>query len=89
MYSKQDSVGDTTCYCVVDKEGNVVCALQSLQSGFGSGLIAGETGVLLNNRMTYWHLDKGHPNYLESNKKKRSTKCRKYFLFIHFNLYFL
>lgn len=73
LYSKKDSVGDTTCYCVVDKEGNAVCALQSLQTGFGSGLIAGETGVLLNNRMTYWHLDQGHPNYLESNKKVRHT----------------
>ena len=38
--------GPDGSFRVVDKEGNAVCALQSLQSGFGSGLIAGETGVL-------------------------------------------
>ena len=49
--------GDTTCFAVVDRWGNAVCQLQSLQSPFGSSLIAGDTGILLNNRMTYWHLE--------------------------------
>jgi gamma-glutamyltranspeptidase/glutathione hydrolase len=52
---------DTTCFVVVDGQGNAVCQLQSLQQGFGSGLVAGDTGVLLNNRMTYWHLEPDHP----------------------------
>ena len=47
--------------------------LQSIQSGFGSSLIAGETGVLLNNRMTYWHLDADHPNCLMPGKRVRHT----------------
>jgi gamma-glutamyltranspeptidase/glutathione hydrolase len=44
--------GDTTYFCVVDAAGNAVSAIQSLNSAFGSGVTAGETGVLLNNRMT-------------------------------------
>ena len=47
---------------VADRWGNViVCQLQSIQSGFGSSLIAGNTGILLNNRMTYWHLERRSP----------------------------
>ena len=64
---------DTTCFCVADRWGNAVCVLQSIQSGFGSSLIAGDTGILLNNRMTYWHLDADHPNCLMPGKRVRHT----------------
>jgi gamma-glutamyltranspeptidase len=64
---------DTTCFVVVDGEGNAVCQLQSLQGGFGSALVAPGTGVLLNNRMTYWHLDPDHPDCLAPNKRVRHT----------------
>jgi gamma-glutamyltranspeptidase / glutathione hydrolase len=64
---------DTTCFCTADRWGNAVCQLQSIQSAFGSGLIAGETGVLLNNRMTYWHLEPDHPNALAPGKRVRHT----------------
>ena len=64
---------DTTCFCVVDRRGNAVCGLQSLQTLFGSLLIAGRTGIVLNNRMTYWHLDPGHPNCLMPGKRVRHT----------------
>ncbi len=64
---------DTTCFVVADGEGNVVCQLQSLQQEFGSGLVAGNTGVLLNNRMTYWHLDPAHPDCLVPGKRVRHT----------------
>ena len=64
---------DTTCFAVVDRWGNAVCQLQSIQSAWGSSLIAGDTGVLLNNRMTYWHLDPGHPDCLEPGKRVRHT----------------
>lgn len=70
---RPERFGDTTCFCVVDREGNAVCQLQSLQSGFGSGLVAGDTGILLNNRMTYWHLEEGHPNCLAPGKRVRHT----------------
>ena len=65
--------GDTTCFCVVDRWGNAVSQLQSIQSAFGSSLIAGDTGVLLNNRMTYWHLDPDHVNSLQPGKRVRHT----------------
>ena len=64
---------DTTCFAVVDRWGNAVCQLQSIQSAWGSSLIAGDTGVLLNNRMTYWHLDPGHPDCLQPGKRVRHT----------------
>lgn len=64
---------NTTCFIVVDRWGNAVCQLQSLQSPFGSSLIAGNTGILLNNRMTYWHLDADHPDCLQPGKRVRHT----------------
>ena len=68
-----DQFGDTTCFCTADRAGNAVCVLQSIQSGFGSFLVAGESGILLNNRMTYWHLEEGHPNCLAPGKRVRHT----------------
>ena len=64
---------DTTCFVVADRAGNAVCQLQSIQSGWGSSLVAGKTGVLLNNRMTYWHLDPNHVDCLQPGKRVRHT----------------
>ena len=65
--------GDTTYFCVVDTDGNAVSGIQSLNSGFGSGVTAGDTGILLNNRMAYWHLATGHANRLAPGKRVRHT----------------
>ncbi len=65
--------GDTTYFCVVDAAGNCVSAIQSLNSAFGSGVIAEGTGVLLNNRMAYWHLEPGHANALRPGLRVRHT----------------
>lgn len=64
---------DTTHFCVVDRWGNAVGELQSIQMGYGSGLIAGNTGLLLNNRMTYWHLDPDHIDFLRPGQRVRHT----------------
>ena len=64
---------DTTYFAVVDKEGNAVSHIQSLNMLFGSGVVAGNTGILLNNRMTYWHLEESHVNRLEPGKRVRHT----------------
>ena len=65
--------GDTTYFCTADGEGNAVSGIQSINSGFGSGVIAGDTGILLNNRMAYWHLEPGHPNRLSPGRRVRHT----------------
>ena len=64
---------DTTCFVVVDRWGNAVCQLQSIQSSLGSSIVAGDTGILLNNRMTYWHLDPDHVDCLQPGKRVRHT----------------
>lgn len=68
-----ESRDDTTCLVAIDRWGNAVSQLQSLQSIFGSCLVAGDTGILLNNRMSYWHLDPKHPDCLEPGKRVRHT----------------
>jgi gamma-glutamyltranspeptidase / glutathione hydrolase len=67
------AAGDTTYFCTADGDGNAVSGVQSINSGFGSGVIAGDTGILLNNRMSYWHLDPGHPNRLQPGRRVRHT----------------
>jgi gamma-glutamyltranspeptidase len=67
------AAGDTTYFCTADADGNAVSGIQSLNSGFGSGVIAGDTGILLNNRMAYWHLEEGHPNRLYPGRRVRHT----------------
>jgi gamma-glutamyltranspeptidase len=66
-------VGDTTYFCTADGDGNAVSGIQSINSLWGSGMMAGDTGVLLNNRMAYWHLDRGHPNLLRPGHRVRHT----------------
>lgn len=65
--------GDTTYFCVVDKEGNALSGIQSLNTAFGSCIVADSTGVVLNNRMQCWHLDPDHPNMLAPGKRVRHT----------------
>jgi len=68
-----DKVGDTTYFCILDSFGNAVSQLQSIQTQWGSGDVVEGTGILMNNRMTYWHLDKKHVNYLVPGKRVRHT----------------
>jgi gamma-glutamyltranspeptidase/glutathione hydrolase len=60
--------GDTVYLAVVDREGNAVSLIQSLYGAFGSCLVAGSTGVVLQNRSAYFSLDPDHPNRLEPGK---------------------
>lgn len=65
--------GDTMYLCTADRQGNVVSLIQSLFNGFGSGIVAGETGVLLQNRGSYFSLDPRHVNYLQPGKRTMHT----------------
>lgn len=67
------SAGDTTYFAVVDGAGNAVSGIQSLGAPFGACVMDPETGILLNNRMTWWHLERGHPNRLAPGKRVRQT----------------
>ncbi len=53
---------DTTHFSVVDKEGNRVAATLSINYPFGSGFVAGTTGVLLNDEMDDFSSKPGVPN---------------------------
>ncbi len=53
---------NTTNFSVVDAAGNAVDVTYTLNSTFGSGLVAGDTGVLLNNEMDDFASAPGVPN---------------------------
>lgn len=52
----------TTHFSIVDREGNRVAATLSINTPFGSGFVAGSTGVLLNNEMDDFAVAPGVPN---------------------------
>jgi gamma-glutamyltranspeptidase/glutathione hydrolase len=53
--------GGTTYLSVVDAEGTAVSLIQSNCMSFGSGLVAGDTGIWLQNRGIGFRLAPGHP----------------------------
>ncbi|MEO7851457.1 MAG: gamma-glutamyltransferase [Rubrivivax sp.] len=65
--------GDTVYIAVIDAEGNAVSLIHSLYGVFGSGVVAGNTGVVLQNRAAYFSLDAAHPNRLEPGKTPLHT----------------
>ena len=65
--------GDTTSSVVVDSAGHAVSVIQSLYHEFGSAFIGGETGVLLQNRGSFFSLREEHPNRLEPGKRTFHT----------------
>jgi gamma-glutamyltranspeptidase len=60
--------GDTVYLAAVDRDGNAASLIQSLYGAFGACVVAGETGVVLQNRSAYFSLDPNHPNRLEPGK---------------------
>lgn len=68
------STGDTTYLCAADRQGNMVSLIMSNSAGWGSGVVAGDTGVLLNNRVGRgFSLDLDHPNVYAPGKKTLNT----------------
>lgn len=73
----------TTHYSVVDKEGNAVAVTYTLNTTFGTGIVAGNTGILLNNEMddfsakpgaaNVYGLTGGDANAVEPNKRPLSS----------------
>ncbi|MCT4704990.1 gamma-glutamyltransferase [Enterobacteriaceae bacterium H16N7] len=52
----------TTHFSVVDKDGNAVAVTYTLNTNFGSGIVAGNTGILMNNQMDDFSAKPGVPN---------------------------
>ena len=57
-----DEGADTSHFSIIDAHGNRVAATLSVNGPFGSGFVAGDTGVLLNNHMDDFALAPGAPN---------------------------
>lgn len=53
---------ETTHFSIIDQAGNRVAATMSINTFFGSGFVAGNTGVLLNNEMDDFSMGKNVPN---------------------------
>lgn len=68
-----DVKGDTVWFGIVDEEGNAVSCIQSIYHEFGSGFIPEGTGILLQNRGSYFSLDENHVNSLQPNKRTFHT----------------
>ena len=58
----------TTHLCVMDGAGNAVSLTNTLMSGFGSGVVAAGTGVILNNGMMWFDPVPGHVNSIAPRK---------------------
>ena len=68
-----EAKGDTIYLTAADRDGNVVSLIQSLYESFGSGIVAGDTGIVLQNRGTLFTLREGHPNIIAPGKRPFHT----------------
>jgi gamma-glutamyltranspeptidase/glutathione hydrolase len=65
--------GDTIYMTVADGDGNVVSLIQSIFENFGSGIVAGDTGIVLHNRGNLFSMDPAHPGVLAPGKRPFHT----------------
>jgi gamma-glutamyltranspeptidase / glutathione hydrolase len=65
--------GGTTYLCAVDEDRNAISLIQSLFEGFGSGVVAGDTGIALHSRGGGFTEEEGHPNRLAPGRRPFHT----------------
>jgi len=68
------SLGADTIYLsVIDRDGNIVSLIQSLYSGFGSGVVPPGVGFMLHNRGGGFTMQDNHPNAVAPHKRPLHT----------------
>ena len=65
--------GDTIYLTTADGHGNMVSLIQSIFADFGSGIVAGDTGIVLHNRGSLFNLTPGSANLIEPHKRPPHT----------------
>src|SRR5207244_9152416 len=65
--------GDTIYMTAADSKGNFISLIQSLYSDFGSGVVAGDTGILLHNRGAGFNLTAGSPDQIAPHERALHT----------------
>jgi len=73
LQKQLDPKGDTVWLGVVDKYGNAVSLIQSIYHEYGSGFIPKNTGIVLQNRGSFFSLNENHVNCLQPKKRTYHT----------------
>jgi gamma-glutamyltranspeptidase/glutathione hydrolase len=72
-FDRRSPGGDTAYLCACDANGLVVSKIQSIYHDFGSAVMGGDTGIVMQNRGCFFSLDDRHPNRLEPGKRTFHT----------------
>ncbi|MFC3703724.1 gamma-glutamyltransferase [Devosia honganensis] len=73
QFDRRSPDGGTIYLCVTDADGMVVSMIQSIYHDFGAAVMGGDTGVVMQNRGSFFSLDANHPNRLEPGKRSFHT----------------
>jgi gamma-glutamyltranspeptidase/glutathione hydrolase len=71
--SPREAAADTTYLCAVDGQGNAASFIHTIYHQFGSGVVAGGTGITFTNRGRAFVLDETHPNRIMPGKRTMHT----------------